>query len=107
MHDSTIIQRPPAGSPYASNPKRNTHANIDISITCLIPNRFRKNGMVRMNKVSDIWEIDIMMVEYFTTNESAYSGNRLKSSRKESPYMLVSCSAAPKNMEKIKNRAIR
>ena len=52
--------------------------------------------MARINKVSEIWEMDIMIVEYFTTNESAYSGTFLKSSRNESPYIFVNCNAAPK-----------
>ena len=32
-----------------------------IVITALIPKRFRKNGMVRMNRVSLICEIDMMI----------------------------------------------
>lgn len=77
-----------------------------MSITFFMPNRFKKNGMASMNSVSDIWDIDIIMVEYFTTNESAYMGLFLKSFKKVSPYALVSWSAAPRNIEKIKNSAI-
>ena len=94
------------GSPYANNPKRRTQASIENNITFFIPNLFRKKGIVRMNSVSEIWEMDMIMVEYFITNESAYFGIFLKSSRKVSPYILVSCKAAPKNIEKIKNNAI-
>src|SRR6185436_15979221 len=93
------------GSPYANNPKRSTQASIENNITFLIPNLFRKKGMVRINTVSAIWEMDMMMVEYFITNEFAYSGTFLKSSRKVSPYMFVSCKAAPSSMEKKKNKA--
>ena len=32
-----------------------------IVITALIPKRFRKKGMVRMNSVSEICEIDMMI----------------------------------------------
>ena len=49
----------------------------------------------------------MMIVEYLTTKESGpYWGINLKSSKKESPYIFVSCKAAPKNMENIKNKAI-
>ena len=75
-------------------------------MTCLIPNRFKKNGMAKMNKVSEICEIDMMIVEYFTTNESAYSGTFANSDKYTSPYILVSCNAAPKNIENKKNNAI-
>ena len=40
-------------------------------ITVLMPKRFRKNGMVRMNSVSLICEIDMMMAGYFTASVSA------------------------------------
>ena len=35
-------------------------------ITVLIPNFFKKNGMVKIKRVSDIWEMDIIMAGYFT-----------------------------------------
>src|SRR6266496_5520812 len=107
MHDKMISPVPAIdGSPYANKPKRNTQANIAISITFLIPNLFKKKGMVRINRVSDICEIDKMIVEYFTTNEFVNFGILLKSLRKESPYIFVNCKAAPNIMEKIKNKAI-
>src|SRR5688572_15643149 len=100
-----IIQSPSSGLPYANKPNRSTQAIIENNMTCLIPNRLRKNGMVKMNSVSDIWEIDIIIVEYFTTKDSGpYSGTFLKSSKKVSPYIFVSCKAAPKSIEKIKNK---
>ena len=77
-----------------------------INITFLIPNLFRKKGIANMNHVSDIWEIDKMIVEYFITKESAYFGTFAKSDKNTSPYIFVNCNAAPKNMEKRKNKAI-
>ena len=59
--------------------------------------------MASINKVSDICDIDIIIVEYFTTKESEYSGIFSKSERKTSPYILVNCNAPPKNIEKMKN----
>ena len=53
-HDKIIIHNPFTGSPKAKSPKRNTQANILINITCLIPKRFKKNGIAKINKVSDI-----------------------------------------------------
>src|ERR1035437_1785463 len=97
-----IIHNPSDGFPNENNPKRNTQAIIENHMTILMPKRFRKNGIARINNVSDIYEIDIIMVEYFTTNESAYCGKFLKSSRYESPYIFVNCNAAPKNIAKIK-----
>ncbi len=38
-----------------------------------------------MNNVSETWEIDIIMVEYFTTKESAYFGKFSNSLKKTSP----------------------
>ena len=66
-----IIQRPSAGLAYANKPNLKTQAIILISITFFIPNRYKKNGMASIKSVSEIWEIDIIMVEYFTANESA------------------------------------
>ena len=70
MQDIIIIHKPSDGSPNAKNPKRNTQASIEISITCLIPNRFKKKGIAKINKVSEIWGMDIIIVEYFTTKET-------------------------------------
>src|ERR1044072_9000003 len=106
MQERMIIHNPPEGSPKANRPKRKTQANMENSITCLIPKRFKKKGIARINNVSEICEIDMMMVEYFTTNESAYAGTFEKFERNLSPYMLVNCRAAPKSMENTKNSAI-
>lgn len=62
--------------------------------------------MVRINKVSLICDIDKIMVEYFTTKESLKASILSKLVKKESPYILVSCKAAPSNMLNKKNRAI-
>src|SRR5436190_7808666 len=102
-----IIHNPSVGFPYANNPKRKTHASIENNITFLIPNFFRKKGIVKINTVSDICEIDIIMVEYFTTKESGpYAGIFLKSSKNVSPYIFVNCNAAPNNIENKKNSAV-
>src|SRR3954466_8821532 len=64
MHDRMISIVPKATrSPKANKPKRNTQANIANNITSLIPNLFRKKGMERINNVSDICEIDRIIVE--------------------------------------------
>jgi len=55
---------------FANKPNLKTQAIILISITFFIPNRYKKNGIARMNSVSEICEIDIIIVEYFTTNDS-------------------------------------
>ena len=91
---------------YAKSAKRSTQASILKSITCFIPYFRRKNGIARINAVSENCEIDIIKVDFLTTKLLAYSGNFPNSERKTSPYMLVNCNAAPKNIEKIKNNAI-
>ena len=40
------------------------------SMTCLMPKRRRKNGMARMNSVSEICEMDMMMAGCFTVRVS-------------------------------------
>jgi len=54
-----------------NNANLNTHANMLISITFLIPNFRKKNGIVIINNVSDIWEIETKMFGYFTPKLSA------------------------------------
>ena len=100
------IHRPEPGSPKPNSPNRNTQANILISITCLMPKCLRKNGIARINNVSDICEIDSRITECFTPKESANSGILAKLPRKRSPYVLVICNAAPKSMENRKKIAI-
>ena len=62
--------------------------------------------MANINNVSETWERDKIIVEYLTTELSLYAGLLIKSDKKVSPYILVSCNAAPNNMEKKKNNAI-
>ena len=100
------IHNPPPGSPKPNKPNRNTHANILINITCLMPKCFRKNGIARINSVSDICDMDSRITECYTTKESANSGIPAKLPRNRSPYVLVICKAAPKSMEKRKKIAI-
>ena len=65
---------PEPGLPTPKNPKRSTQASIEISITFLIPKRRRKNGISRMQNVSDICDSDSRITECFTMAESAYWG---------------------------------
>ena len=104
--DRMSIHKPLPGSPKPNNPKRNTQANILISITRLIPKCFRKKGMARINNVSDICEMDSRITECFTPKDSAYSGILAKLPKKRSPYVLVICNAAPRSMENKKKIAI-
>ena len=79
VHDKIIIHNPSPGFPNENKPNRNTQAIMLNSITSLIPKRFKKNGIAKINTVSDIWEIDMIIVEYLTTNESVYIGFRITS----------------------------
>jgi len=65
---------PEPGLPTPKNPKRSTHASIEMSITFLIPKRRRKNGISRMHNVSDICDSESRITECFTIAESAYWG---------------------------------
>src|SRR5580658_10447168 len=71
-------------------------------MTRLIPKRRRKNGMVRMNSVSEIWDMEISSTEWRTTNDRAYCGNLAKSLRKGDAKALLICRANPSNKEKRK-----
>ena len=79
MHDNTNSNTPGiAGLPMPKKPKRNTHANIDISITILMPKRFKKNGIIRMLSASLICEIDVSSVALLAAKVSAKVGSPLK-----------------------------
>ena len=52
-------------------PKRNTHANIDISITILMPKRFKKKGIIRMHRASLICEMEVSSVALLAANVDA------------------------------------
>ena len=61
---------PAPGLPWQIN-QTEEPANILINITRLIPNLIRKNGIVRMNNVSEIWEMDNRILGCVTAKESA------------------------------------
>ncbi|MNT59662.1 hypothetical protein D3C72_1971930 [compost metagenome] len=63
--------------------------------------------MVRMNRVSEICEIDIITDACSTIKLPENSGLLSKLCRKVFPNMLVICSSAPSSMEKIKKIAMR
>ncbi len=71
MQERINIHRPDAGSPIPKNPKRSTHANIDMSITPLMPKRLRQNGMRSMQQVSLIWEREIRALAFCAAQASA------------------------------------
>lgn len=56
-----------------------------VRITCFIPNLLKKKGIARINNVSETCEIDMIIVEYSITKESAYFGKCLNSSKNTSP----------------------
>src|SRR5690606_27798470 len=85
MQESMIIHKPSAGFPKANNPNRSTQAIMAKSMTLRIPKRFKKKGIAKIKRVSEIWEMDIMMVERSTISESAYLGKKANSLRKTSP----------------------
>lgn len=76
--ESTKKISPPPGSPIPKSPNLKNQANILISITVFIPYLLRKNGIVTINAVSDIWEIDIRMFGYLTPIVFAKTGSNLK-----------------------------
>src|SRR5579872_7184978 len=92
------------GLPMPNNPKRNTQAKMLISMTFLMPNLCKKKGIVRMNRVSDTWEMESRRLGCFTPNEPGY--RFLKSSRKVPPNKFVICREAPRNMAKRKKMTI-
>ena len=63
--------------------------------------------MVRMNRVSEICEIDMMIDACCTMKLLANIGSLSKLCRKVLPNMLVICSSAPSSIEKMKKIAIR
>ena len=63
--------------------------------------------MVRMSRVSEICEIDIITEACCTIKLLANSGSLSKLCRKVLPNILVICNSAPSIIEKIKKIAIR
>ena len=66
-----------AGLSMPKNPKRNTHANIDMSMTTLMPKRFRKKGIIRMQRASLICDIDVSSVALLAANDVAIAASAL------------------------------
>ena len=83
---------------------RKNQANILISITIFIPKRFKKNGIVKINTVSDICDNDINIFECFTANESGNPSVKLLKNSEAQAFDI--CSTTPKSIENIKNTAI-
>ena len=65
---------PLPGLPRPKKPKRITQANIAMSITFLIPNFFMNIGMSRMQRVSEIWLIEIRALALLAPQVSAKRG---------------------------------
>ena len=70
------------GWPRPKKPKRNTQASIAISMTFLMPKRFMKNGMSRMQSVSEACEMAIRALECLTAKVPASAGSEAKEPRK-------------------------
>ena len=69
---------PGPGFPRPKKPKRNTQANIAMSITFLMPNFFMKNGISRMQRVSEICPREMMTLALLTPQAVAKRGLSLK-----------------------------
>ena len=85
--DEISRYNPSAGFP---NPKRanlKTQAKILMIITFLIPYLFRKKGIVRMNKVSEICATEDRRFGCFTAKLSGY--NASKSFKNGTPNVFV------------------
>src|SRR5574344_669447 len=99
-------QTPPPGLPMPKKPKRSTHANIAMSITFLMPNFFKKKGINKIHKVSEICDREISILECCTPKVSAYSFTEAKLLMNGFAKPLVICREAPNNIEKMKKIAI-
>ena len=81
-----------------------------ISMTRLMPNRLRKNGISRMQSVSEICESEIRIVECSTPKVPRYLAPWMPVSPKLLMYpsakALVICNDMPSSMEKMKKMAI-
>ena len=94
------------GLPTPKKPKRSTQASILINITFLIPNRFKKNGMSKIQSVSEICEREISAVALLAPHEPVYPSNALNPVINGPAKPLVICSDIPNNMENKKKIAI-
>ena len=95
-----------AGLPNPNKPKRATQASILISITFLMPKRFKKNGMSKIHNVSEIWESETNAVALRAPQEPVYPANESKPEINGPANPLVICKDIPKSIEKIKKIAI-
>ena len=66
-----------AGLPTPKKPKRNTHANIDMSMTPLMPNFLRQKGIIRIQSASLICEMEVSNVALFAAKELAIAASTL------------------------------
>ena len=96
----------PVGEPAPSSPKRRNQATKEMSITFLMPKRFRQKGISRMQRVSETWEIDERNTLFFTAKAFAYSGSLPKSSRYGVAKPLVTWRHMPSRKEKMKKMHI-
>jgi hypothetical protein len=89
--------------PTPKRPKRNTHANIAISITFLMPKRMRKNDVSRIHKASDICDSDTSIVG-FEANQLSDVAEKLSIYGVAKPFVI--CNDTPRSIEKMKNIAM-
>jgi hypothetical protein len=59
--------------PMPKKPNLRTQAIIAISMTPLIPKRFRQNGIIRMHNASLAWEMAVSAVAFFAPHVSMNS----------------------------------
>ena len=77
-----------------------------MSITFLMPYRFRKKGISRIHRVSDTWDREMSILECSTPKVPWNSARLPKSARKGLAKPLVICRATPSSIEKMKKMAI-
>ena len=106
MQERTNIHTPGPGLPAPKRPKRNTQANIAMSITFLMPKNFIAKGMRRMQRVSEICEMEMRALAFCAPQVSANSGISLKWVMKGLAKPLVIWRDTPSSIEKMKKMAI-
>ena len=77
-----------------------------INMTFLMPKRFRKKGISRMQSVSETCDSEISALAWLAPNVDAYSGILRNDVMNGLANPLVICNETPSNMEKMKNKAI-
>ena len=78
-----------------------------ISITFLIPKRFRKKGMSRMQSVSETCDSEMSALAWLAPKVEAYCGMSRKLVMNGLAKPLVICSETPSSIEKTKKSAMR